>query len=217
MSAQAGADFYEGRGGNDVILPGSGDDEVDGGPGRDTVVFGDDRSAFTVRHESGAIVVSHSGEGRDRLIAVERLRFDNVSLAFDLDGDGTAGKAARVIGTLLGRAALADAALVGGVISLLDQGLDAQSLIAAALATPQFLQVAGSASSEDLVALVFRNLLGIVPTADQSRPFVALLDSGAVSRAALIDAAAQLEITAARIDLVGLGETGLVYQSSGLP
>lgn len=209
MPGYAGADSYDARGGDDIITPGAGDDEIDAGPGTDTVVLSGARAGFTIQRSVIGLIVSSATQGRDVVGNAERLLFDNQALAFDVGG--RAGTAARIVGTLLGPALVSSPELMGLVIGLLDRGVSTVDLVAAGLQTPQFLQVAGSASNADLVSALFRNVAGVPPSAEQLQTFTAALDAGAISRAGLATLAAELDITAVRVNLVGLGETGIVY------
>lgn len=72
------------------------------------------------------------------------------------------------------------------------------------LGNSMYLQLAGSASNEDFVKHVYQNVLGHAPTAAESQPFVAMLNQGTASKAALAVMAAETDMAATQIGLVGL-------------
>jgi serralysin len=75
---------------NDVInVPAtSGSHAIDGGAGRDTAIFAGKASDYTITKETwGYGVTDNVGNGgHDALINVERLHFDDVNVALDIDG-----------------------------------------------------------------------------------------------------------------------------------
>ena len=81
--------------GNDVIASSESPDIVDGGAGSDTLVLHGPRSAYqiTVVNQTATVVDTRAGsanrDGSDHLIGVERLRFDDGTLAVLSDGHGT--------------------------------------------------------------------------------------------------------------------------------
>jgi hypothetical protein len=109
-----------GTGGNDVLHPGAGGNGVDGGAGIDTAVYAGSRSNFTVAQEPwGFGVTDNTGNGgHDALINVERVKFDDGSLALDVDG--SAGQIFRLYSAAFSRSAEADG--LGYWISRMDHG-----------------------------------------------------------------------------------------------
>ena len=109
--------------GNDTIAGGLGSDVIDGGSGIDTVKFSGPFGNGNLANYSiqklinGSWTVSYIGpiiaifpapptDGSDTLTYVERIQFTDKSFAVDLDGN--AGNAAKIIGAVLGKAALQD-------------------------------------------------------------------------------------------------------------
>lgn len=74
-----------GTAGNDVLKPGVGNNAVDGGAGIDTAVYGGSRAGFTIQQADwGFDIFDKVGSsGHDSLINVERVQFDDVSVAID--------------------------------------------------------------------------------------------------------------------------------------
>ncbi|WP_172124362.1 MULTISPECIES: DUF4214 domain-containing protein [unclassified Devosia] len=95
----SGGDTMFGLGGNDRFTGGGGNDRIDGGAGLDFALFGGAHEQYgvTTFGANGVDVVdlsASSPDGSDSLTGVERLGFDDGTLAFDLGG--TAGQAYRL-------------------------------------------------------------------------------------------------------------------------
>jgi len=162
-------------------------------------------------HKSGNrhVVSEPTGsEETDYLSTLERVQFSNGKLALDLAGN--AGTAAKLIGTLLSKAALQIKTLTGLVINLLDQNYSPETIVNLGLASPTYLAKAGSGGHVDFVKLVYQNVAGITPTPEAMAPYVSQLNHGA-TQASLALMAAETPLLAAQIDLVGLVQHGLPY------
>jgi subtilisin-like proprotein convertase family protein len=207
--------------GDDVLVGGAGNDRLEGGLGRDTLTGGAgiDTAVYEVRRAGVTLtrstaldptyMVRLSADDQDTLLSVERIRFADLSLALDLGGN--AGITARMIGALFGPGRLGDEAFVGRWLARVDEGLDARGAIASALASPDFLSLAGSRSNTAFVNLVYKNVVGYAPDAAALSLFVGMLDRGEHTQVTLAELACNLDLTAARIDLTGLAATGLEY------
>lgn len=207
-----------GMGGNDTIIGGIGPDTLDGGggidsliggPNIDTAVFHGVRSAFSVSPVGSGFGVQASTIDSDVLTGIERLAFDDTFVALDLDGH--AGVVAKVIGAIFGAQYLTNRSFVGIGLSLVDSGMSEQELVGLAAGTDFFAQVAGSHSNTDFVKLVYKNVVGIAPSASELTYYVGLLNDGTFTQASLGLLACELDLTKVRIDLVGLGHSGIEY------
>lgn len=207
----AGNDTLIGLGGNDFFFGDAGDDHIDGGVGIDRAMYGGDRSSFRfVRTADGLVVRDLSGiEGIDTLVDVERLQFDDMHVAVDLDGH--AGQVARIIGAMFGKAFLGRTDYVGIGLKLADGGMAEADLAALAVGTDIFAQLAGSRSNTDFVKLVFRNVVGTEADAQSLAYFVGQLDRHELTQGAMALMAAETDLCAQQIDLVGLADAGLPY------
>jgi hypothetical protein len=196
---------------NDTIKGGPGTDFFDGGLGLDTVVYSGPQERYTINKTGNRYVVSEStgSDDTDYLSNIERLQFSNGKVALDVE-NGNAGEAAKLIGALLGPTYVKDKDLAGIVINLLDQKYTSDTIANLGLATPMFLSMAGSSSNTDFVKQVFTNVVGRPPTPSESSTYVNMLDTG-TSQSALALMAAQTDLNAARINLVGLIQHGLEF------
>lgn len=96
--------------------------------------------------------------------------------------------------------------LTGIGISLLDGGMSYEALMGLAL------NAAGATSSTSVVNLLWTNLFGTAPSASDAQPYVAMLNQKTMSAAQLGVLAADLDLNAQNINLVGLADTGLAYE-----
>ncbi|MBJ7310880.1 DUF4214 domain-containing protein [Rugamonas sp. CCM 8940] len=76
--ANDAGDTLTGGAGGDTFYQGGGDDVIDGGAGRDSVVFGKAMAAYLLFDAGGVWRVL--GEGNDRLVGIEQLRFADRSV-----------------------------------------------------------------------------------------------------------------------------------------
>ncbi len=203
----AEADMLAGGGGNDTISGGAGNDRLDGGAGVDTALFAANRSAYTIAKTSTGFTVRGGADGIDTLTNIERVQFADKKLAFDMSG--SAGNTAKLIGAAFGGSYL-QPALNGIGIQAFDQGLTMQQVAEAALGSSLFAQVAGSRSNEAVVKTLYTNVVGNAPPAGDLNYFVGLLQSG-TSQADLLVLAANTDLNAQHINLVGLANMGLEY------
>ena len=135
---------------------------------------------------------------------VERVKFSDASLALDVAGAGHAGQAVKLLGALGGPTLLMNKLLVGEVIRALDAGVSAESLAGLGLGA------LGAQTPEQVVQLLWTNLMGRAGTAQEIAPLVDLFDQG-VTGAQLSVLAGDLDLNAVRIGLVGLVGHGVEY------
>ncbi len=203
FTTAAAAQTITGTSGNDSLGPGSGNTTIDGLAGIDTLVLGQSRSAFALtKTATGYQLASTTGGATDQLVNVERLQFTDAKLALDLDGH--AGEVARLLGAVFGAAAVSNAGYAGIGLQLLDGGMSYSALAELAVS------VAGATSHDAIVTMLWTHVVGSAPTAEQKAPFVAMLDQG-TSVGALTTMAADTDLNATQIDLVGLVQHGLGY------
>lgn len=202
-----GDDQVFGGKGADVMVGGPGNDALNGGEGVDFLVMDARRSDTRITRNADGSYAIQDGlgkEGQDTLVSVERVHLTDSNLALDLAPNQPAGQTAMLIGAVFGPAAVDNAAYVGIGLNLLDTGMPFADLCALAM------QVTGVVRPEDVVNLLYSNVVGAAPTPDQAAPFVAMLNQG-TSVGELTQMAAGLDLTAQRIDLAGIMQTGLEY------
>lgn len=191
-----GVNVFEGRGGNDIL---------DGAGGSDTAIFSNPIGSYVItRTSNGFEVTDTSGDdGRDTLIAIERLRFSDKGIAYDLDTD--AGQVAKLIGAVIGREHVQNPEFVGIGLALLDDGMTDEELAEFAISAM------GVSTPAEIVTLLWSNVVGAPPTAQQAQPYVDMLNNGVLTIDELGVFAAETDLNAANIDLTGLSSTGIEF------
>lgn len=204
VNAGAGSDYIDTNGGADRVQGGPGDDFIAGGAGIDTAEYSGPRSQFSIAYSSnGFNITDQTGsEGVDTLSAVERLRFDDVRVALDLDAN--AGQVAKLLGAVFGAKAVVNREYMGIGLSLLDGGMGYAALAELAVS------VTGASAPADVVKLLWTNVIGSAPTTQDAQPFVDMLNGG-MSIGQLTVMAADTTLNAVSIDLVGLAKTGVEF------
>ena len=205
LTGTAYVDRLDGGNGNDRLQGGGGNDQLHGDGGRDTAVYLRARADYTIGDHASAVQALAGNEGRDILDQIERLAFSDQSLAFDLDG--AAGQTARILGAVFGRESVANPVFVGIGLSFLDQGSSLDALMQLALDA----RMGAGFSPAAEVQLLFQNLLGSGPSASELNFWTGALAAGTYTPVSLAWMAANLELNALNIDLVGLADAGLPY------
>ena len=189
---------------NDTFKGQPGTDLIDGGLGTDTVVFSGPLRQYTVNKSGNRYIVSEptGSDDTDYLTNIERLKFSDKSIAIDLDGN--AGTTAKILGAVFGKESVSNKSYVGIGLSFLDAGWTYDNLAGLAL------DAAGAKTNDQIVSLLWTNVIGSKPTAAEKQPFIALLENG-MSSGALAHLAADTSLNATNINLVGLAQTGIEY------
>jgi len=212
------ANLLFGMYGNDRIQGRGGNDRIDGGAGIDTAIHTGPRSVYTLQALAGGewrVTDGRGIEGEDRLLATERIEFAGSFWALDTGPAGNAGKAAQVLRGLFGPGYATQPAFIGLGIALFDLGLGYEQIVGAAIGTPVFADLAGSRSNRDFVRLVYRNVVGVDPSAGELSSLAALLDNGSFTQTSLGVLACQLDVNALSPQLVGIANNGVEFVPAG--
>ncbi|MEA3465757.1 MAG: M10 family metallopeptidase [Thermodesulfobacteriota bacterium] len=190
--------------GNDVFIGNSVDNILTGGEGIDFLISDEILSGSSVQKlgEGLAFELLHDAGDIDSLVDIERLIFSDKGLALDLSG--AAGKAAKILGATFGAESVDNSAYVKIGLDLLGDGMSYEDLTALAI------EAAGATTNEQVVDLLWTNLVGSHPSSAQAQPYVQMLNDG-MSAGELGVFAADLELNHNNIDLLGLAQTGLVF------
>jgi hypothetical protein len=175
----------------------------------DTVVYSGNLADYVVKPDVSGVEVrsAAASEGSDWLLNIERLQFKDKGLAFDLDGN--AGVAAKTLGLVFGRDAVALPNYVGICLDLLERQNYTQSLLMKAA-----LNVRLGADVTDpgkVVDFLFVQLTGAVPSAQDKASFVNLIVNQTYSTESLAVLASELSLNPISASLVGLATSGLPY------
>lgn len=195
----AGRDTFTGNGGNDTL---------DGAGDIDTAIYSGNRSMYTVSLSSGVITVADAltgRDGRDTLRDIERVKFADLSLAFDVDGH--AGEAYRLYQAAFDRAP--DLGGLGFQMKALDDGLSLSLLAGNFLQSPEFSATYGSLDDAQYVTQLYANVLHRAPDSGGLAYHVADLQEHGLSRADVLTHFSESPENQAA--LVGVIQNGMAY------
>jgi len=207
--------------GNDlanVLVSTGGNDIIDGLAGLDAAVLKGKRGAWVVDTPWAgtrfAVAAGGSG-GAVEMRNIERIRFDDAAIAFDLGKADAAGQALLLIGAVIGRdAMLSKQALMGQVIGFMDQGFTLQQLAGAVMRLPIWGGVlTPTDSAQDIARHLLRQTSGKEPTAAELAVAVNTLNTQA--QGTLLANLAISDANVTLINLVGLASTGFEYPTGG--
>ena len=133
---------------------------------------------------------------------IERLKFADSTIALDLDSN--AGTTVKILGAVFGKDSITNKNYVGIGLSLLDAGWSYDNLAGLAL------DAVGAKTNDQIVSLLWTNVIGFKPTSADKQPFIAMLENG-MSAGALAHLAADTSFNTTNINLVGLAQTGIEY------
>ena len=180
--------------------------KITGEVGVDTVTFNGEFASYSVDTSNKIWTVTEDFTLHTYSVeSIERIAFSNKIIAYDIDGN--AGNTVKLLGLLLGKDQATNKTYVGAGLKLLDDGMTYEQLMGAALD----VVLGTNASSLSVVELIWNNLIGPPTPADNISQYSALIDNGAYTSAGLAIAAANHDLNATNIDLVGLAQTGVEY------
>lgn len=166
-----------GLGGNDTINGAAGNDKIHGGDGLDIAEFSIARASASITRSSDILTVT--GEGTDTLDTIERLKFSDGTLAFDLDG--AAGQTFRLYRAAFDREP--DQAGLAHNIAQMDGGLSIYDMAAAFIASAEFTQTYGAGITDTaFLTLLYQNVLNRAPDQAGLDGWLSQLSSGDQSR-----------------------------------
>ena len=208
--------------GNDMVTGAGGNDVLDGGAGLDMAVWTGASSNYELTLSAGSsgsssgtaswqVKAKTGTDGTDTLTNIERLQFTDTYVALDMTGN--AGITAKILGAVFGASSVANKQFAGIGLYYLDTlnynyaGLMQLALTAA---------VGDTKNYDKVVELLYTNVVGVAPSANDKLTYVKMLESGAQTPASLGMLAAdfelnKLKIEAIKIDLVGSVSNGLLY------
>jgi len=131
---------------------------IDAGAGLDTVVYAGSASSYTVDAVAGGYTLQ-SGTFTDSLVNVERLAFDDVRIALDVNGN--AGIAYRLYQAAFDRAP--DLPGLGFQMKALDDGWALWQIAKNFIDSPEFSATYGSVTDAQFVTLLYQNVLNREP------------------------------------------------------
>jgi hypothetical protein len=197
----------QGTASNDHFLNTDASETIDGSFGVDTFLVGKNYAANEILKSSNIIQFEYadSSEASDTLTNVERLQFNDLSIAYDVSG--SAGTTAKLLGATFGKASIANKYLVGIGLHMLDGGISYSDLMGTVINAI----LGSSASNAAAVDLLYTNVVGAAPSVNDLAFFTDWLDKGIYTKASFGVLAADTELNIVNVGLVGLASTGLEY------
>ncbi len=186
-----------------------GSDSFDGGPGVDTMVYSATSKDYVVKTKSAGLDVSRTdySEGSDFLQSIERIQFNDISMAFDVDG--RAGVAAKTLSLVFGKEAVSVPAYVGICLDFLDnKNYSAIQLMQEAL---KIRLGANASDAGQVVDFLYGRLMGVPPNQETKNVYVSWIVNQTHTIESLAVYASELSLNPVVADLVGLATTGLSY------
>lgn len=155
----SGSDTINGNALDNTLTGGRGNDVLIGGEGFDWAVYSGSLSGYRVANDSVGVRVVDITAGRDgidTLTSVERLKFTDMNLAFDVLG--AAGKGYRLYKAAFDRTP--DYTGLGYWIKELDSGASLPGVAASFVASPEFMAMYGANGSDaNFVKLLYNHVL----------------------------------------------------------
>jgi hypothetical protein len=162
------------------------DDQMNGTSGLDTVRFNGVLSDYSIAINENNVIVIDSyvgGDGTDTLTNVERLKFLDINVALDLDGD--AGQAYRLYKAAFDRAP--DLTGLGYWINDLDAGASLLDVSVGFTHSNEFYSLYGENSSNvDFITLLYANVLDRTPDESGYAYWLNELDNGINTREGML-------------------------------
>lgn len=191
--------------GNDILIGNTASNSLDGGAGIDYVEVRSPRAQSMLNKTASGYTLTAIAQSADtdQLINIERLKFNDLNVALDLDGQ--AGQVAKLIGAVFGAPAVLNLELVGLGLAEANKGLGYEQLGQLAI------QATGLTSHDEIVTLLWQNLFSEAPSFNEKSPYVQLLDKGEMTSGDLAVVAADSSFNTEHIGLSGLMQTGLPF------
>ena len=148
------SDLLSGNNLDNILTGRGGSDLIDGMMGIDTAVYELNRASAIINFSRDDVWNVGSESDIDSLKSIERLKFNDINVALDLDGN--AGKAVKLLSALLGSEDASNPHYIGAGLNALDSGMTYESLMAAGL---EFV-LGSDPSSSEVINLFYKNLVG---------------------------------------------------------
>jgi Ca2+-binding RTX toxin-like protein len=194
--------------GADTIHGAAGADRIDGGEGLDTLVLAGTRRDYAIARDGQATQMSARSGGIDTLTGVERLRFDDGTVALDIDG--VAGQMYRLYQAAFNRTP--DLAGLGYWIGAGDRGTPLLSVSEGFVTSKEFTDTYGSLSDAQFILQLYLNVLHRAPDQPGLDFHVNHLQAGNTTRASALMAFSESPENQAA--LIGVISGGIDYIAS---
>jgi serralysin len=205
-------DVLRGGAGGDILEGVDGRDAISGGDGLDIALVAGARQDFKIVAANGAYTVaSTDGNTSATMTSVERVIFDDSTVALDVDGN--AGQAYRLYQAAFDRTP--DAVGLGFWINALDQGVSLRDVAAGFIGSEEFVRLYGAHPDDaTFVSLLYKNVLHRAPEQSGYDFWVNGLHNGADRARVLSEFSESDENTHTMAAVIGNGFDYTVWQGA---
>lgn len=201
-------DHLYGEDNDDRLYGSSGDDYLDGGDGLDHAYYEGSSSQYSLARSVTDIQVRDSlstRDGQDTLADVERVHFEDRTVAFDIEGD--AGQAYRLYQAALDRTP--DDRGLASWINYLDQGGELNTASRMFIESQEFHTKYGTLDNKNFVNQLYLNVLDRDGETSGINAWVGALSSGQLTRAEVLVGFSESEENKAQV--IGQIKDGISY------
>lgn len=191
--------------GADTIYGALGVERIDGGDGTDTLVLAGTRRDYTISRDGQSTLMAARAGGTDTLVGVERVRFDDGTVALDIDG--VAGQVYRLYQAAFNR--VPDQAGIGFWIWAGDSGVPLLNVSQAFLGSKEFSDAYGSLANDQFIRQLYLNVLHREPDEGGLAFHLGHLNAGTATRASALLAFSESQEN--QLALVGVISGGIDY------
>jgi hypothetical protein len=193
-----------------VINLGIGSDTVIGGIGFDTVNIPNNIKNFNFTSNASEIDFTGtvSGAKQYKLLNIERVRFLDSSIAFDINS-GNAGIALEILGVVFVKTFNNNQKQTGQAINFLDSGKSPIDLAKLLLNTKYPLGI----DNQTEIKLLYQNLLNVQPSSSDLSYWSDQILNGTYTQSSLALMASQTQLNLTNVNLSGLQQTGLIFSN----
>lgn len=197
-----------GTAGNDTLGNGSAQNNaINGGAGIDSIAYAGARANYTVVKNTADFTISSAAIGTDALVNVERLHFQDVSVALDVNG--TAGEAYRMYTAAFNRAP--DLEGLGFWIAMRDKGVSLHAIADGFTKTSEFAGLYGAnPSNATFVTQLYKNVMHRTPDDAGYVFWLDVLDRNATDRATVLSAFSESPENQAQV--IGTIQNGFAFE-----
>lgn len=206
LTGSAASEQLPGGAGNDRLSGSGGNDVIDGGAGTDTAFYAGARGNYVLTQSKGGFVVrDQTGrDGTDTLLNTERIKFADVQVAIDIDGN--AGMAYRLYKAAFDRAP--DLPGLGYQMHDLDIGHSLVQVAQNFIRSPEFASTYGALTDVQFVTQLYSNVLDRAPDPGGLAFHAANLSNGTERAVVLVGFSESAENQA---NVIGVIQNGMEY------
>ena len=179
-----------------------------GNIGFDTFSFPDAYKNYTVTNKNSVLNVSSSAGALYQFTNGQRLKFSDLSVAFDMNGN--AGEVVKILGAVFGKDAVNKTDYVAIGLKNLDQGVSYQDLMALALN----VKLGANYTNAAEITLLYQNLLNTIPSTADLNTWNTALQNKTYTNTSLAQFACDSSFNTQNINLTGLADKGVLYLSA---